>query len=108
MNQKLTNSKADKNVSNEEARQQFVEHTDRLSEDVTKPISGARKIYVQGSREDIQVPMREITQSATNGDFGNDENPPITVYDTSGPYTCLLYTSPSPRDLSTSRMPSSA
>ena len=24
------------------------------------------------------------------------------------PYTCLLYTSPSPRDLSTSRMPSSA
>ena len=26
----------------------------------------------------------------------------------SGPYTCLLYTSPSPRDLSTSRMPSSA
>ena len=87
MNQKLTNSKADKSVSNEEARQQFVEHTNRLSEDVTKPISGARKIYVQGSRDDIQVPMREITQSATNGDFGNDENPPITVYDTSGPYT---------------------
>ena len=25
-----------------------------------------------------------------------------------GAYTCLLYTSPSPRDLSTSRMPSSA
>ena len=25
-----------------------------------------------------------------------------------GSYTCLLYTSPSPRDLSTSRMPSSA
>ena len=27
---------------------------------------------------------------------------------TVGPNTCLLYTSPSPRDLSTSRMPSSA
>jgi len=87
MNQKLTNSKADKSVSQEEARQQFVEHTNRLSDDVTKPISGARKIYVQGSRDDIRVPMREITQSATSGDFGSDENPPITVYDTSGPYT---------------------
>ena len=36
---------------------------------------------------------------------------PSTVYRESmvaGGYTCLLYTSPSPRDLSTSRMPSSA
>ena len=37
----------------------------------------------------------------------------INSIDQSGPYlnsvlTCLLYTSPSPRDLSTSRMPSSA
>ena len=87
MNKKLTNSKADKTVSNEQARQEFVERTTQLSEDVTKPVSGARKIYIQGSREDIQVPMREITQSPTNGDFGSDDNPPITVYDTSGAYT---------------------
>lgn len=87
MTKKLTNSKADKTVSNEQARQEFVERTTQLSEDVTKPVSGARKIYIQGSREDIQVPMREITQSPTNGDFGSDDNPPITVYDTSGAYT---------------------
>ena len=30
------------------------------------------------------------------------------LFDTGEPSTCLLYTSPSPRDLSTSRMPSSA
>ncbi len=83
MNKKLTTSK----VSNQEARQQFVEQTNRLSEDVTRPIPGAKKVYVQGSRPDIQVPMREITQSPTQGDFGNEDNPPITVYDTSGPYT---------------------
>ena len=48
MNKKLTNSKADKTVSNEQARQEFVERTTQLSEDVTKPVSGARKIYIQG------------------------------------------------------------
>ena len=30
------------------------------------------------------------------------------IYDLDVGHTCLLYTSPSPRDLSTSRMPSSA
>ena len=34
--------------------------------------------------------------------------PDVPVYDTSGPYSCLLYTSPSPRDATLSRMPSSA
>ena len=33
---------------------------------------------------------------------------PNTIYTYRNPGTCLLYTSPSPRDLSTSRMPSSA
>ena len=36
----------------------------------------------------------------------NMELPPQELYDHF--YVCLLYTSPSPRDLSTSRMPSSA
>jgi len=43
------------------------------------PLPNSRKIYVNGSREDIRVPMREI---ALSGD-----NPPVTVYDTSGVYT---------------------
>ena len=48
---------------------------------------GSKKRYVQGSRSDIKVPMREIQLSPTTGSFGNEENPPLTVYDTSGPYT---------------------
>jgi phosphomethylpyrimidine synthase len=53
-----------------------------------QPISGSRKIHVEGSRPDIRVPMREIVQTPTplaNGGF--EENPPFPVYDTSGPYT---------------------
>ena len=65
----------------------FIQKTNRLSEDVTRPFPGSRKIYIEGSRPDIQVPMREINQSATSASFGDEENPPITVYDTSGPFT---------------------
>ena len=44
-------------------------------------------MYVEGSRPDILVPMREIALSPTTGSFGDEENAPIRVYDTSGPYT---------------------
>ncbi len=47
----------------------------------------SRKIYVQGQIHDIQVPMREIYLEDTPLSFGKEENPPITVYDTSGAYT---------------------
>ncbi|MBU6505610.1 MAG: phosphomethylpyrimidine synthase ThiC [Betaproteobacteria bacterium] len=47
----------------------------------------SRKIHVTGSRPDIRVPMREISQSDTPSALGAESNPPITVYDTSGPYT---------------------
>jgi phosphomethylpyrimidine synthase len=56
-----------------------------LSEAVTRPIPGSRKIHVQGSRPDLQVPLREICQAQTPTLFGGEENPPMTVYDTSGP-----------------------
>ncbi|GGK27196.1 phosphomethylpyrimidine synthase [Caldalkalibacillus thermarum] len=48
---------------------------------------GSRKVYVQGSRPDIKVPMREIEQSPTLKPEGEEKNPPLRVYDTSGPYT---------------------
>ena len=51
------------------------------------PLPNSEKIYVTGSRADIQVPMRKISQSETPTDMGGEENPPIFVYDTSGPYT---------------------
>ena len=51
------------------------------------PLPNSRKIHVEGSRADIRVPMREIAQSDTPASFGSEKNPPIVVYDTSGPYT---------------------
>ena len=47
----------------------------------------SRKIYVQGSRSDLKVPMREISLTATETETGLEENPPIRVYDTSGIYS---------------------
>ncbi|PID88429.1 MAG: phosphomethylpyrimidine synthase ThiC [Bacteroidia bacterium] len=53
-----------------------------------EPIPGSRKIYVKGDREDIQVAMREIPLSKTRHESGETEdNLPLIVYDTSGPYT---------------------
>ncbi|UCE75669.1 MAG: phosphomethylpyrimidine synthase ThiC [Gammaproteobacteria bacterium] len=67
--------------------EEFVQKTARLSEEVTRPYPGSRKIYVPGSRPDLRVGMREIQQADTAASFGAENNPPITVYDTSGPYT---------------------
>ncbi len=52
------------------------------------PFPASRKVYVTGSRPDIRVPMREISQTPTITMQGEEvANPPICVYDTSGPYT---------------------
>ncbi|RYM04971.1 phosphomethylpyrimidine synthase ThiC [Sporolactobacillus sp. THM7-7] len=51
----------------------------------------SRKVYEAGSRPDIRVPMREITLSPTTGSFGEHENPPVRLYDTSGPYSDESY-----------------
>lgn len=54
---------------------------------IMSSFSGSKKVYVEGSSSDIQVPMREIALSPTTGSFGEEENVPVRVYDTSGPYT---------------------
>ncbi len=59
----------------------------RLADDMRRPFPCSSKVYVTGSRADIRVPMREVAQSATPATFGVEKNPPITIYDTSGPYT---------------------
>ena len=59
----------------------------RLSSQYTAAMPNSRKLYVTGSRADIRVPMREIAQSDTVTQQGVEKNRPITVYDTSGPYT---------------------
>jgi len=55
----------------------------------TEPFPASRKVYVAGSHPSIQVPMREITLTPTQGPNGvpPTPNPPVTVYDPSGPYT---------------------
>ena len=58
-----------------------------LDPEITRAFPASRKVFVTGSRPDLRVPMREVTQAETVGDDGRETNPPITIYDTSGPYT---------------------
>ncbi|WP_440223644.1 phosphomethylpyrimidine synthase ThiC [Dokdonella sp. MW10] len=65
----------------------LLRQAEELSETVTRPIPGSRKIHVEGTRADLRVPMREIALEDTPSLFGAEKNAPFTVYDTSGPYT---------------------
>ncbi len=65
----------------------FIKRTAKLSEEVTRPFPNSKKVYIEGSRPDIRVPMREIQQADTAESIGYEVNPPIPVYDTSGPFT---------------------
>ena len=65
----------------------FSRTTAHVDEEAIQPLPRSRKAYVQGSRADMRVPMREISQSDTPAGMGAEKNPPIYVYDTSGPYT---------------------
>jgi len=69
------------------ANPKFLNATAHVDEAAVKPLPNSRKIYAPGSRPDLRVPMREITQSDTPALFGAEKNPPVCVYDTSGPYT---------------------
>ena len=65
----------------------IAEKATRISAEMRVPFPGSRKIYVNGSRPDLRVPMREISVSPTRTERGLEDNAPVTVYDTSGPYT---------------------
>ena len=52
-----------------------------------EPFPASKKVYVKGSKPDIKVPMREVVQTPTQTKEGEEINPPILIYDTSGPYT---------------------
>ena len=69
------------------AKQPFVAQQAHVDEAAIAPLPNSRKVYIEGSRPDIQVPMREISQSDTPTGMGGEKNPPIYVYDCSGPYT---------------------
>ncbi|MEA1890298.1 MAG: phosphomethylpyrimidine synthase ThiC [Pseudomonadota bacterium] len=65
----------------------FLSSTASVDEASVAGFPGSKKIYVEGSRPDIRVPMREISLDDTHIGDGVEKNPPVTVYDTSGPYT---------------------
>ena len=73
------------------ANPKFLAATAHVDDAAVRPLPNSKKIYVQGSRPDIRVPMREISQADTlahgPGNAGAEKNPPIYVYDCSGPYT---------------------
>ncbi len=66
--------------------QDVVNQTDLLSDEALTPFPNSKTIYVQGSRDDLRVSMREISLSDTHSDRGVKSNAPVTVYDTSGVY----------------------
>jgi phosphomethylpyrimidine synthase len=69
------------------ANDQFFARDAKVDSAAVAPLPASRKIHVQGSRGDIRVPMREIAQTDTPASMGAETNPPLAVYDTSGPYT---------------------
>ncbi len=73
--------------NNSGAVNQVLSQTATVDKDSVQPFPKSRKVYVEGSRPDISVPMREITLDDTPTGFGGEKNDPLYVYDTSGPYT---------------------
>ncbi|CAM4117397.1 phosphomethylpyrimidine synthase ThiC [Bordetella tumulicola] len=65
----------------------FLAATAEVDAATVAPLPKSRKIYEIGSRPDIRVPFREISQDATASASGETPNPPLIVYDTSGPYS---------------------
>ena len=45
------------------------------------------KVYKEGSQPSVRVPFRQVTLTPTTGRFGQEENAPLSIYDTSGPYS---------------------
>ena len=65
----------------------FVSKDAGLDKAALESFENSKKVYVEGSTPDIQVPFREISISDTPSEFGAEKNAPVLTYDTSGPYT---------------------
>lgn len=72
---------------------------------IAGPFPGSRKVYVEGTRPDLRVAMREIALSPSTGRYGEEPNAPVRVYDTSGPYTDAEAKTDIRRGLQPSRLP---
>jgi phosphomethylpyrimidine synthase len=65
------------------ANPKFLAATAHVDDAAIKPLPNSRKVYVGA----LRVPMREVSQADTPSMFGGEKNPPIYVYDCSGPYS---------------------
>src|SRR3954464_15810634 len=69
------------------AHPKFIATSAQVDEAAIQPLPRSRKVYFEGRQPGVRVPMREISQTDTPAAFGAEKNPPVYVYDTSGPYT---------------------
>ncbi|MBC7802884.1 MAG: phosphomethylpyrimidine synthase ThiC, partial [Candidatus Parcubacteria bacterium] len=65
------------------ANPKFLAATAHVDDAAVKPLPNSRKVHVGA----LKVPMREVSQADTPSMFGGEKNPPVYVYDCSGPYT---------------------
>jgi phosphomethylpyrimidine synthase len=65
------------------ANPKFLAATAHVDDAAVKPLPNSRKVHVGK----LKVPMREVSQADTPSMFGGEKNPPVFVYDCSGPYT---------------------
>ena len=65
------------------ANPKFLAATAHVDDAAVKPLPNSSKVYVG----DLRVPMRQVSQADTPSMFGGEKNPPVYVYDCSGPYT---------------------
>src|ERR1700704_3212905 len=65
------------------ANPKFLAATAHVDDAAVHPLPNSRKVYVGP----LRVPMREVSQAETPTMFGGEKNPPVYVYDCSGPYT---------------------
>ena len=70
---------------------EFINKDASLDPSALQSFANSKKVYIEGSSPDIQVPFREISISDTPSEFGAEKNAPVLVYDTSGPYTDPQY-----------------
>ncbi len=73
--------------SSSTSQQEINAQHEQDAKDLTRILPASQKVYVEGSRSDIQVPFREITLTDTPTGLGGEKNLPLRVYDTSGVYT---------------------
>ncbi len=66
---------------------EFIATDAQVESDLCKPFANSSKVYIEGTRHDLRVPMRKISQADTSTQGPQEPNPPVYVYDTSGPYT---------------------